>query len=364
MRRSRPCTIQTTMAVRGQSDSRRYLLYASEKYAPAILRPLQAAIRARGQSAAWFFDGPGADYLHEDEPLLRTVSEVQAFAPQAVLVPGNRVPAFFPGRKVEVFHGFSVGKRSEGKGHFRVRGSFDLYCTQGPDTSERFRELADRHGYFEVVETGWPKMDPLFRDGPEPYVRDERPIVLLTSTFTESLSAAGPLFATVRALVSKRRWRWLANFHPKMDPAVVDLYRSLPCEDLEYVDTDDVIALLKAADVMVSDTSSVASEFLLQHRPVVTFRRRVRKPYMLDVCDPADLEAAVERALGHPDDLMDAVRTYADRIHPYRDGRSSERVLDAVEESLSGDAKRLRPKPLNLWRNLQMRRRLSYYRLR
>ena len=34
----------------------RYLLYGSERYALAILRPLQAAIRARGDAAAWFFD--------------------------------------------------------------------------------------------------------------------------------------------------------------------------------------------------------------------------------------------------------------------------------------------------------------------
>jgi len=352
------------MASHGQPTPRRYLLYGSEKYALAILRPLQAVIRSRGHSSAWFFDGPGADYLHKGETLLRTVPEVRAFAPHAVFVPGNRVPGFFPGLKVEVFHGFNVAKRSDGKGHFRIRGSFDLYCTQGPDTSGPFREFARRYGYFDVAETGWSKMDPLFRDDTGAYVRDERPIVLLTSTFTKSLSAARTLFETVRGLAAKRRWRWLANFHPKMAPDVVELYRSLPCEDLEYVETDDVIPLLKAADVMISDTSSVASEFLLQHRPVVTFRRRTRKPYVLDVRDPADLEAAVERALDRPDDLMTAVRAYADRIHPYRDGRSSERVLDAVEVALDDARTRLRPKPRNVWRNLQMRRRLSYYRLR
>ena len=41
----------------------RYLLYGSVRYALAILRPLQDAIRARGAEAAWFFDGDGADEL-------------------------------------------------------------------------------------------------------------------------------------------------------------------------------------------------------------------------------------------------------------------------------------------------------------
>ena len=43
-------------------SKKHYLLYGSERYALAILRPIQAAIRARGDEAAWFFDGPGAEY--------------------------------------------------------------------------------------------------------------------------------------------------------------------------------------------------------------------------------------------------------------------------------------------------------------
>ena len=50
--------------------TKHYLLYGSERYALAILRPLQDAIRARGDEAAWFFDGPGAEDLVEGERLL------------------------------------------------------------------------------------------------------------------------------------------------------------------------------------------------------------------------------------------------------------------------------------------------------
>ncbi len=32
---------------------------------------------------------------------------------------------------------------------------------------------------------------------------------------------------------------------------------------------------------------------------------------------------------------MRAIREYADSIHPYRDGHSSERVLDAVDEFIA-----------------------------
>jgi CDP-glycerol glycerophosphotransferase (TagB/SpsB family) len=353
-----------------QPGSGRYLLYASEVYALAVLRPLQEAIRRRGGRAAWFFDGPGARYLGPGERRLRTVAEVCEFDPIAVLVPGNLVPDFFPGVKVEVFHGFSVGKRSERRGHFRIRGLFDLYCTQGRTTTPQFERLAARHGHFHVVETGWPKIDPLFRPGrgePNPWRADwssERPLILFASTFTRSLSAAPRAAGTIRDLAARGRWNWLVTLHPKMPQDVVRAYRALEGPHLRYAETDDIVPLLRAADAMVSDTSSAVHEFLLQHKPAVTLRNSCPGPHLVDVAEPAGLAGAVARALTHPPELMREVVAFADAIHPYRDGRSSERVLDATHEFIDEIQGRLERKPLNLWRKIQLRRRLGYCRWR
>ena len=70
----------------------------------------------------------------------------------------------------------------------------------------------------------------------------------------------------------------------------------------------------------------------MQHRPVVSFRTKHPSAHLHDVTDARELEGALEHALERPTALLDAVQHYADLIHPYRDGRSSERVLDAVEE--------------------------------
>src|SRR5688500_8636587 len=134
--------------------SKHYLLYGSERYALAILRPLQEAIRARGHTAAWFFDGPGGEELRADETFLRTTPEVRKFNPIAVLTSSNALPHFFPGAKVEVFHGFDAGKPR----HIYIRGFFDLYCTTGPRDTTQFQALADKMGHFSVAETGWPKL--------------------------------------------------------------------------------------------------------------------------------------------------------------------------------------------------------------
>jgi CDP-glycerol glycerophosphotransferase (TagB/SpsB family) len=350
-----------------QPGAGRYLLYASQIYALAVLRPLQEVIRRRGGRSAWFFDGPGARYLRPDESRLRTVAEVRGFDPDAVFVPGNSVPDFFPGVKVEVFHGFSVGKRSERRGHFRIRGLFDLYCTQGRTTTPQFQRLAERYGHFHVVETGWPKTDPLLRapEGtPNSWSMDwstPRPLILFASTFTRSLSAAPRLNRAIRALAESGSWNWLVTLHPKMPAEVVRAYRSCEGPHLRFAETDDVVPLLRAADVMVSDTSSAVHEFLLQHRPAVTLRNACPGPHLIDIDAPDRLQEAIARALTRPPELMREIVAFAESIHPYRDGRSSERVLEATHEFIAHRRGRLRPKPLNLWRRIQLRRRLGYY---
>jgi len=339
---------------------RRYLLYGSVRYALAMLRPLQAAIRARGDEAAWFFDGDGYQELGSDEPLLRSVGEVIDWNACAVLSPSIRLPHFFPGAKVQVFHGFDAGKPR----HVYDRGFFDLYCTTGPADTRAFEQLASRLGYFAVRETGWPKLDPFLQaigSGEPPPLR-RPPVVLYHSTFSPSWSAAETLYETVQRLSRTGRWRWIVSLHPKSDAATVAKYRALESEHLHFADPDNILDLFPQVDVMASDTSSALSEFLLTYKPVVTFRNQRPGRQLIDIDDPAQFEPAIERALARPPELMRAIRAYADTIHPWRDGRSSERVLAAVDAFLARDYAQLRPKPRNLWRRLKMRWRFGYWR--
>ena len=343
---------------------RKYLFYISQLYAFAIVRPLQNAIISCGDNAAWFFDNPDKllPYLRPDEKLLKTVAEVKAYNPCAVFVPGNVVPDFFPGIKVELFHGFHARKRSNDRGHFRIRNFFDLYCTQGPDTTIPFKALEKEYGSFEVAETGWPKMDPLFDDASYAKPGKKRPVILFASTFTPRLSAAPVLFETISRIAKNGKWKWVINFHPKMAGGVVSKYKSLQSDDLEFVETDDIIPLLKSADIMVSDKSSVLSEFLLLYRPVITFRNRLPGPHLINITDPEKLEESIEYGLTRPDVVMDQIKSYANRIHPFRDGRSSIRVLDATDRLCQKGRDHLKRKSLNLIRRLKVRRQLGYYR--
>lgn len=345
-----------------------YLLFATERYALPILQPLAEALQAAGHGVhAWFEDGAAGARL---PGAVRHVGlrEAVTLRPRAVFSAANWVPTFLTGPKVQLFHGFNVEKREDARGHFRVRGLFDLYCTQGPATTAPFRALAERHPHFAVVETGWPKLDPLFRDdhGASATLRapaQGRPVALFASTFTERLSAAPHLYDAIATDVARGDRYWLLTLHPKCAPALFERYRALAGPNAAFVETEQLMPAQRAADVLVADTTSVVSEFVVQHKPVVTLRNRAPKPHMLDFDDPAQLPAMLTRAFAPDDTLRQAIVAYADAIHPYRDGRASERVIAATDDLIAGRLGRLRGKPLDgRLRALQIRAKLGYFR--
>ena len=78
--------------------------------------------------------------------------------------------------------------------------------------------------------------------------------------------------------------------------------------------------------------------------------------YTIDIDSAEQFEPAIERALSRPPELMQAIKTFGDAIHPYHDGHSSERVLDAIDAFVAAGGRNRKSKPLNFWRKLKLRR--------
>ncbi len=347
-----------------------YLLFAEQLYSYAILRPIQDAILERGDAVAWFIHRIPNLLRNSDARLLPDVDDVKKFNPDAVFVPTNWVPDFFPGIKVEVFHGFNVGKRANSsQDHFRIRGHFDLYCTQGPDTTEPFKALARKHGYFDVAETGWSKLDPMFNCKNPGQLRKKintnKPFIFYASTFSPKLTSAPFLAPCIKKLSETGRWHWLVTVHPKSTKETIDTYRNMQGKHLTFIEPgEEVIPMLHAADAMLCDTSSIFIEFLLLNKPVVTFNTSTPGPHLIDINNPDEIETSLEKALSRPVDLMNNIESYCKNIHPCRDGHSSERILQATEKLIYTSHSRTRKKPLNLIRKLQMRKKMAYYHLK
>jgi len=346
---------------------KKYLLFAEQLYSYPILRPIQQAIIKRGDSVAWYIHNVPNLLTKNDASVLTRVADVQEYNPDAVFVPTNWVPDFFPGVKVEVFHGFNVGKRANSsQDHFRIRGLFDLYCTQGPDTTQPFQQLATKFGYFNVAETGWSKLDPMFNCNTPNQLREkiktDKPIIFYASTFSPKLTSAPTLINYIKKMADSGKWHWLVTLHPKSDPEMINLYRNLQCKNLTFIEPgEEIIPMLYAADAMLCDTSSIFIEYLLLNKPVVTFNTSVPGPHLIDVQNIDLITPALEKALSRPQELMNEIKKYILNIHPNRDGNASERILDATNDFINLDKRRMKPKPLNLGRKLQMRKKLKYF---
>jgi len=337
----------------------RYLFFVELSYAFDVLRPIELAIKKRGGEVYWFSPkgSEAEEYLLPSDKRLSEVFEVKQYNPEAILAPGNYIPDFFPGIKVQVFHGLDSGK----KNRIVNRGLFDLYCTLGPQATAGFKLISDES--CEIVETGWSKLDRLFTEQPKTKeFQHEKPVVFYAPTFSPSLTSTEKLFPYIEKLTKTRDWQWLVKLHPKATQANIDMYRALANDNLMFIETNDMIPLLQAADIIVSDTSSVITEFALQEKPVVTFNNRTPKSWMINFQQAHMLEEKIEQALQNDVALKEKMKAYGNMIHPAKDGNSSERVLNAIEDLNRRGLEQLKPRPFNLIRRLKARKKLSYYR--
>lgn len=348
---------------------KRYLFYVAHSYAYTILFPLEDEIVRRGGEVAWFVEQECPTEALGSRIRITTFNDVERYNPIAVFAPGNYIPDFFPGLKVEVFHGYPINKRADRlDDHFAIRGWFDLYCTQGPSSTSTFEAISRRRGTFRVRETGWAKTDSYIRAKEEYKRENDRPTILYSSTFTRSLTSTEVLAAEVERMVASGRWNWIFMFHPKLtDEKILSHYRSLAerYPNARYYGNTFAMEAMLDADVMLCDSSSIVMEFMLLDKPVVTFRNSMPGAHLLDVREIAQVEPALAEALTRPEALMEALRSWRDNHEAHCDGLCSARILDAVDELLAdGGTKALRRKPWNLVRKIKLRKKLGYPRLK
>ncbi|MBE7640351.1 CDP-glycerol glycerophosphotransferase [Salegentibacter sp. BLCTC] len=342
----------------------RFLIYISYTYAFPIGEPLEEEIKKRGYQVKWFADEPETKKkFSKDKLVVDDIHQAIDYNPHIILSITNSIADFLPGLKVQVFHGIAPSKRNFKKGHFRIRGFFDLYSTQGPFTTQPFKELQKKYRHFEVVETGWPKLDPLF---PLEEIPREKPSILISSTFSKKLSLAynDDVIEEIKRISKKGNWNFKVVLHPKIPQERVQKFIDIQGKNLTYYDTTDLIPLFRESDVLFADSTSVVTEFLLQEKPVVTFRNSQPGKHLLNITQVEKIESAIENALDPDVNLLEEIQEFNKNMHPYKDGKSSARLIDASIKFLHADKSHLKPKPLNIIRKLKVRKNLNFYPLK
>jgi hypothetical protein len=349
----------------------KFLIYFSYSYSIPIGRALEKEIRKNNYTVKWFCDQKeGKNKLDSQHDLLEDIEQVIEYKPDIVLTATNVVADFISGLKVQVFHGFNAQKRRSKKNnfsHFNIRGFFDLYCTHGPSTTEYFKELAQKHKTFSVVETGWPKMDPLFDLNTGTIdKKPNRPTLLIASTFSKKLSLAhnDAMYQEICRLIKINKYKFLLILHPKMDSEIVNKWKRLVGENLIFYDTTDIIPLFKQADKLIADTTSVIQEFILQRKPVIALCNNTKPDYLINIDDPTELENKLNMDDSELEPIFKNIDKFIHQVHPYNDGQSSARIIQASIDCLHADKSHLKHKPFNFIRKFKVRKQLGHFTLK
>ena len=335
----------------------RIVLFCENKYAVDILYPIyQEAMKEDDNQVLWYVHLPKIPEfpLKEQVDYTHSMQAVYDFSPEAIYVPGNIVPYYLPGVKIQVFHGYAAEK----KDHWVIRRYFDLYLTQGPFFTQKFTELSHKYGDFEVKETGWPKQDWIkkhwhdFDQEREKLLKEHgrKQIVLYAPTFSPSLTSLPALKDALVHLVKEKDIVLLLKFHPLTSQEWIDVYKQLAEQEehIVWIDDFNVTKYQLMADVMISDTSSTVYEFLLLGRPVVTYRTIAKDIYWTNITEVDQLSEAFEAAQHNEEDIARR-RWVVEHYDPYLDGKVCRRMLEAAADYIRRHGVP-RERKLNLWR--------------
>ena len=334
------------------------LFFITKKYSLSILEPIELYCKSiSGFKIAWFKAGV-AKKLDIKSLILKDSREVSNFNPDAIIVPGNIVPHFWPGIKVQIFHGLCEEK----KGHYNITGFFDLYCTPGPQMTEKFQELALINKNFIVRETGWPKLDRYIKNRStldEKIFRGLDPnkkIILYAPTFSPKYRSSIELFNSIRE-AQRYKFHWLVKFHDLEKKSIIEKYKALNSDLFHIIDDIDIFQYMNVADILITDTSSVAYEFLLFDRPIITYKAITRFEKGINILNPDDLIGAIIRSIEDPNEFAESRKEILNDIHPYLDNGSSKRLVDTIYKVIkNNDLGNLKSKPKNWYRKRQIRK--------
>jgi len=336
------------------------ILFCNLPYAFSILKPLADELENNNEQYLWYIDSTLIDiFPYKEMPNTTTIEALEKFQSDAIFVCGNDVPYWLRGVKVQIFHGLA----GEKKGHFRIRDYFDLYLTQGPYFTDRFVELSKKYKNFEVIETGWCKLDKLYSISKSTKVKKlellkeytVEKIVLYAPTFSPSLTSALTLEKVIQKLGAEENILVIIKFHDKMKSEWIKIYEKMQDKNILIIKADDITESLQMADLMISDSSSVVYEFTLLDKPVVTLNSISENIDWCNVHSADEVYKNVMEVLNGNDTFTQNRKNTINLYHPYSDGKSAKRMIEATKDYIEKNGVPIKRK-ISLLRKWKMRK--------
>ncbi|MFO7816633.1 MAG: CDP-glycerol glycerophosphotransferase family protein [Desulfovibrionales bacterium] len=260
-------------------------------------------------------------------------------------------------RVINVGHGMICkGAFYTDKPQVRRENISKMLLVPGPWHKERLRENV----FIPIVTTGFIKSDQLF--GPDAVSRKEfckkqhidpdKKIILFAPTYNPELSAI-PCVEDKIADLADNDTTLLIKLHNLTTEHWKQMYSDLAARNpnIHYLTDNDYSGMMNAADLLVSDVSSIFIEFILLDKPVVLFDNPRMTEF--ELYNPDEIEYltrdaavsvdsmdklfnAVKKELSHPGKLSAKRREYAEKLDYKRDGKSAQRAAQTILDWCAG----------------------------
>lgn len=275
-----------------------------------------------------------------------------------VLVCAHLSDALFPRsakRTVQIFHGVSFK-------NLAVRPQalkFDYLCLPGRYHAERYASQGlYEAGASKYLITGFAKTDPIVAGDFDRAallarleLEPDKPTILFAPTGEKKNALETMGKEVIRAIGARGSYNLMVkpHDHPKKDIDWFTKLAKLENERTRVIRDRDVIPYLRAADMLLTDASSVAVEYTLLDRPIgfldvpELFERVSERAPALDletygrkigtvIPGPEAVGDAVEAALANPRAQSDIRRKMAEHVF-HRPGGATDRVAGVVRHA-------------------------------
>jgi CDP-glycerol glycerophosphotransferase (TagB/SpsB family) len=313
------------------------ILFCTEPYSFLILKPIADELHERGEEYIWyvtpklFQEFPYKQMMHTNS--LKYLNE---FKSDAIFVPTQDVPYWLRGLKVHIFHSL-IANMDE---YQEMINYFDLFLTPGPKFTKIFEELAQKHKGFDVIETGWSKLDTLFNTANDDIITWEKNklmneygvkhIILYAPSSDMELTSATKLKDIIIKLSSRSDILFMILFEKDMKEDIVQEYKELDIKNILILDDNNVSKNMHIADILISDTTSLVYEFTLLDKPVLTVDTKLEDITWSNQ-SAGGVYLNVIRALENSSSIRNKREKTFKEYHPYKDGKSAQRMIEATE---------------------------------
>ncbi len=240
-----------------------------------------------------------------------------------------------------------------------------LICVPGPWHKKRL----SRQVSSPIEVTGFIKSDLLC--GPEPRSRADfcheksippgNRLILFAPTFNPELNCLSRIGRQIPHIAGDRT-TLLVKLHNMTDYIWQEYYRDMAAsnKNILLLDDADYAGMMHAADVIISDVSSIYIEFIMLDKPAIVVPNPENEKYFK--YDPRDIEyrareaahvmdngqdllRTIDHALKNPGEKCPLRRKYREELDFGRDGKSALRTAQAIKDVLEDSPRLSQPGP-------------------